>query len=45
MTSREKLWLVIGFIIFGMAHVWGASMLATSNSRQDAPVVFANTGD
>jgi hypothetical protein len=45
MTSREKLWLTIGLVVFLMLHVWGARMMADASMQNVAPISFANIGD
>jgi hypothetical protein len=46
MSSREKFWLTIMLVVFGMAHAYGASVMAQASQTERAnPALIAHLGD
>jgi hypothetical protein len=46
MSSREKFWLTVALVMFGIAHAYGASELAgIARAGSATPVLFAHLGD
>jgi hypothetical protein len=46
MFLKQRLWLLVGLLLFAAAHVWGASMMAAAlDSKDSAPVLVTLNGD
>jgi hypothetical protein len=45
MFLKERLWLLVGLLLFATAHVWGASLMAASAKPDNAPIVVTQNGD
>jgi hypothetical protein len=45
MSLREKLWLTIALILFGVVHVYGATLLAHGLAQAETMTVVQQLGE